>query len=57
MYDLYAADECFLTGTGAELIPVASIDCRTLPLCPGPVFRRLQQAFQRTIAEECGGIL
>jgi len=55
VYDLYAADECFLTGTGAELIPVASIDCRSMPSCPGPVFRRLQQAFQRTIAEECGG--
>jgi branched-chain amino acid aminotransferase len=55
VYDLYAADECFLTGTGAELIPVASIDCRSMPGCPGPVFRRLQQAFQRTIAEECGG--
>jgi branched-chain amino acid aminotransferase len=55
VYDLYAADECFLTGTGAELIPVASIDCRLLPSCPGPVFLRLQLAFQRTIAIECGG--
>ncbi len=57
VYDLYAADECFLTGTGAELIPVASIDCRSLPSCPGPVFQSLQQAFRRTIAQECGGIL
>jgi len=55
VYDLYAADECFLTGTGAELIAVASIDCRSLPSCPGPVFQRLQQAFRRTIAQECGG--
>jgi branched-chain amino acid aminotransferase len=57
VYDLYAADECFLTGTGAELIPVASIDSRSMPGCPGPVFRRLQQAFQRIIIEECGGII
>ena len=56
VYDLYAAEECFLTGTGAELIPVASIDCRSLPSCPGPVFQRVQQAFRRTIAHECGGI-
>ncbi|MBD9363011.1 branched-chain-amino-acid transaminase [Methylomonas fluvii] len=56
VYDLYAADECFLTGTGAELIAVASIDCRSLPSCPGPVFQRLQQAFRRTIDQECGGI-
>lgn len=55
VYDLYAADECFLTGTGAELIAVASIDCRALPSCPGPVFQRLQQAFRRTIDQECGG--
>ncbi|MCK9605784.1 MAG: branched-chain-amino-acid transaminase [Methylomonas sp.] len=55
VYDLYAADECFLTGTGAELIPVASIDCRSLPSCPGPVFQSLQLAFQRTIDQECGG--
>jgi len=55
VYDLYAADECFLTGTGAELIAVVSIDCRALPSCPGPVFQRLQQAFRRTIDQECGG--
>ncbi|WP_426994619.1 branched-chain-amino-acid transaminase [Methylomonas sp. CM2] len=57
VYDLYAADECFLTGTGAELIPVASIDCRSLPGCPGPVFQRLQQAFRRIIDQECGVVL
>jgi branched-chain amino acid aminotransferase len=55
VYDLYAADECFLTGTGAELIAVASIDCRSLPSCPGPVFQCLQQAFRRIIDQERGG--
>ena len=29
-YDLYTADECFLTGTAAELIPVISIDNRPI---------------------------
>lgn len=29
-YDLFNADECFLTGTGAELIPVVKIDGRTI---------------------------
>lgn len=29
-YDLYTADECFLTGTGAELIPVTKIDGRVI---------------------------
>lgn len=29
-FDLYTADECFLTGTGAELIPVTEIDGRII---------------------------
>lgn len=41
-YDLYVADECFLTGTGAELIPVVKIDGRVIGSGqPGPVTRRL----------------
>jgi branched-chain amino acid aminotransferase len=29
-FDLYVADECFLTGTAAEIIPVVRIDSRTI---------------------------
>lgn len=29
-YDLFNADECFLTGTGAEIVPVVKIDGRTI---------------------------
>jgi len=29
-YDLFNADECFLTGTGAELVPIVKIDGRTI---------------------------
>jgi branched-chain amino acid aminotransferase len=29
-YDLFNADECFLTGTAAEIIPVVKIDGRTI---------------------------
>ena len=29
-YDLYVADECFLTGTAAEVIPVVDIDGRRI---------------------------
>lgn len=29
-FDLYTADECFLTGTGAEVVPVRKIDGRTI---------------------------
>jgi branched-chain amino acid aminotransferase len=53
-YDLYTADECFLTGTGAELIPVREVDGRALTSSPGPVFARVQQAFKVLVDRECG---
>src|SRR5437879_6124728 len=41
-YDLFNADECFLTGTGAELVPVVKIDGRTIGAGkPGPVTQNL----------------
>jgi branched-chain amino acid aminotransferase len=41
-YDLFNADECFLTGTGAELIPVVKIDGRIIGTGqPGPITRDL----------------
>jgi branched-chain amino acid aminotransferase len=37
-YDLWNADECFLTGTGAEVIPVVKLDGREIgDGKPGPV--------------------
>jgi len=51
-YDLYTANECFLTGTGAELIPVREVDGRPLPHCPGPVFSWLAEAFADRVARE-----
>jgi len=53
-YDLYTADECFLTGTGAELIPVREVDSRPLRYCPGPVFSWLAEAFTDVIYRETG---
>jgi branched-chain amino acid aminotransferase len=45
-YDLFNADECFLTGTGAELIPVVKIDGRVIGTGqPGPVTRRLVENY------------
>lgn len=45
-YDLYNAEECFLTGTGAELIPVTKIDGRVIGSGkPGPVTRSLVQKY------------
>ncbi|HXJ60678.1 MAG TPA: branched-chain-amino-acid transaminase [Verrucomicrobiae bacterium] len=45
-YDLFNADECFLTGTGAELIPVTKIDGRVIGTGkPGPITRSLVQRY------------
>jgi branched-chain amino acid aminotransferase len=41
-YDLFCADECFLTGTGAEIVPVVKIDGRVIGNGkPGLVTQRL----------------
>ncbi|MCH7225578.1 branched-chain-amino-acid transaminase [Haloferula sp. A504] len=45
-YDIYTADECFLTGSAAEVIPVKTLDGRRIGEgCPGPVTARLIKAF------------
>ena len=51
-YDLYAADECFLTGTGAEVVPVVEIDKRSVGSGePGAVTRRLIDAFREMVKD------
>ncbi|TLD41941.1 MAG: Branched-chain amino acid aminotransferase [Candidatus Jettenia ecosi] len=46
-YDLYIADECFLTGTAAEIIPVVRIDGRTIGTGkPGKVTLSLLKKYQ-----------
>jgi branched-chain amino acid aminotransferase len=52
-HDLYVADECFLTGTAAEAIPVTKIDNRPIgDGRPGPVTRQIIEAFHRLIREQ-----
>ncbi len=47
-HDLYVADECFITGTAAEVMPVTKIDGRVIGAGePGPLTRRLHAAFHR----------
>jgi branched-chain amino acid aminotransferase len=46
-YDLFNADECFLTGTGAELIPVVKIDGRVIGAgTPGPITQDLVHKYK-----------
>ncbi|MCA9263484.1 MAG: branched-chain-amino-acid transaminase [Planctomycetales bacterium] len=45
-YDVYVADECFLTGSAAEIIPVVRVDNRPIGSGkPGPVTGELMEAF------------
>jgi branched-chain amino acid aminotransferase len=49
-YDLYNAEECFLTGTGAEIVPVVKIDGRVIGSgSPGPVTERIIAAFRESL--------
>lgn len=42
--DLYTADEAFLSGTAAEIVPIRSVDERDIG-DPGPVTRAIQDVF------------
>lgn len=47
LHDVYTANECFLSGTAAELIPVISVDSR--PIAdgkPGSMFKKLLAEFR-----------
>ncbi len=46
--DAWTADEAFLTGTGAEVVPIASIDGRCLA-APGPLTVRARELFARSL--------
>ena len=46
-YDLYNADECFITGTGAEIMPVTAVDSRKIGSgIPGKITRMLIKKFK-----------
>jgi branched-chain amino acid aminotransferase len=47
-HDVYIADECFLTGTAAEVIPVVKVDSRVIGNGePGPITRDLIKRFHQ----------
>jgi len=55
-YDLYTADECFLTGTAMELLPVSEVDGRSLSSCPGEMYKLLQYNFKEKVLSESNTI-
>ncbi|MEY2476299.1 MAG: branched-chain amino acid aminotransferase [Actinomycetota bacterium] len=46
--DLYLADEAFLTGTAAEVVPIRSVDDRDIGE-PGPITRKVQETYFATV--------
>ncbi|MGI6452962.1 MAG: branched-chain-amino-acid transaminase [Syntrophomonadaceae bacterium] len=56
-YDIFVADEAFLTGTAAELIPVVKVDNRVIgDGKPGPIFNRLLAEF-REVTKQTGALI
>ena len=56
LFDLYRAEEVFLTGTVCELVPVTSVDRREIGAGkPGPVWRRLLDDYRALVEEETSG--
>jgi len=52
-YDVMTADECFLTGSAAEIVPVASLDGRTIGTGkPGAVTLQLTTEFRKLTRSE-----
>ncbi len=52
-FDLYVADEVFLTGTAAELVPVVRIDSRDVGSGePGPITHQLLDEFRQITGSE-----
>ena len=51
--DLYLADEAFLTGTAAEVVPVSSVDDRLIGNgTPGPITTKIQEMYFATVRGE-----
>ena len=50
MEDIYGADECFLTGSAAEVVPVVQVDERQIgDGMPGPLTRDLMKRFRALV--------
>jgi branched-chain amino acid aminotransferase len=51
-FDLFAAEEAFLTGSGAGLVPVRSLDGRVVGAGkPGPVYEKIRSAFADAVID------
>ena len=50
-HDIYTADECFLTGSAAEIIPVVKLDGRAIGTGkPGPITAQIRAMFRKLVS-------
>ena len=49
--DLYTADEAFVPGTAAEVVPIRSVDDREIG-APGPITKAIQETYFATVRGE-----
>lgn len=49
--DLYSADEVFLSSTNRNVLAVGEIEGHKIPAAPGPITRKLEQAFAAYVAD------
>lgn len=53
--ELYCAEEIFLTGTAAEIVPVVAVDGRSIGTgVPGPITRTMQKSYTAITRGEAG---
>lgn len=52
-FEIFDADECFMTGTAAEAVPVVNLDARPISNGrPGPVTKRLNKRFRELVTQD-----
>lgn len=46
LLEVYTADEAFMTGTAAEIVPIREVDSRPIKNCPGEITKKLMEKFK-----------
>ncbi len=47
LLEIYNADETFMTGTAAEVIPIREVDGRKIKNCPGEITQKIMEEFKK----------
>ena len=50
--ELLSSDECFITSTTKEILPVSHVDSKAFAVVPGPVTKRLMHAYREFVTHQ-----